>query len=213
MKKIVLVMMAVFTASTVFAQFDLSTMTDAQKMALDAEAGRPVSKYNPAHVKLGLGGADPVSVYLESGVVQGLDSITELHRGVFYQFASEENKQIFLENPNKYEPTYGGWCAWAMAQGSKVPIDTAYFSFDYNENSEQLRVNYYIAAAALGNFHGLGRRDRRTSLAISQAVETEIANPERAQPLFSASERFQATADANWKAISGEEPAFSNEVE
>jgi hypothetical protein len=46
---------------------------------------------------------------------------------VTYWFASEENKKLFTESPAKYLPTYGGWCATAMAKGEKVEIDPTNF--------------------------------------------------------------------------------------
>ena len=41
-----------------------------------------------------------------------------------YYFSSEVNKNTFLQNPIKYEPQYGGWCAFAMGDyGKKVEIN------------------------------------------------------------------------------------------
>jgi len=41
-----------------------------------------------------------------------------------YYFSSEMNKKLFIANPNKYLPNYGGYCAYAMgADGSLVDID------------------------------------------------------------------------------------------
>jgi hypothetical protein len=43
---------------------------------------------------------------------------------VIYQFATEANLNKFKGSPEKYEPAYGGWCAYAMgATGEKVKID------------------------------------------------------------------------------------------
>ena len=45
-----------------------------------------------------------------------------------YWFASPQNLERFLTNPDRYEPTYGGWCASAMADGGrKVEIDPKNF--------------------------------------------------------------------------------------
>jgi hypothetical protein len=47
---------------------------------------------------------------------------------VYYHFSSPENKKEFRKNPSKYEPEYGGWCAYAMgAKGEKVSIDPETF--------------------------------------------------------------------------------------
>ncbi|MBX9734303.1 MAG: hypothetical protein K2X37_09590 [Chitinophagaceae bacterium] len=45
-----------------------------------------------------------------------------------YYFSSEKNAAIFKQSPAKYEPQYGGWCAYAMgATGEKVNIDPETF--------------------------------------------------------------------------------------
>ena len=48
--------------------------------------------------------------------------------GVVYHFVSGADQQLFQANPAKYEPQYGGWCAYAMGHdGSKVEIDPETF--------------------------------------------------------------------------------------
>lgn len=29
---------------------------------------------------------------------------------------------MFKEEPSKFEPTYGGWCAWGMKNGRKIGV-------------------------------------------------------------------------------------------
>ena len=41
--------------------------------------------------------------------------------------ASEANRERFKAAPARYEPAYGGWCAWAMVDGSKVEVDPKSF--------------------------------------------------------------------------------------
>lgn len=68
-------------------------------------------------------GYDPVS-YFQSGPKEGSKSISYTYKGVTYYFASEANKNLFVANPDKYEPAWGGWCGHAMAlRGEKVEID------------------------------------------------------------------------------------------
>lgn len=50
------------------------------------------------------------------------------YKGATYLFANEKNKQRFLENPEKFAPQYGGWCAYAVADSkSKVGIEPKSF--------------------------------------------------------------------------------------
>ncbi|MEM9481995.1 MAG: YHS domain-containing (seleno)protein [Verrucomicrobiota bacterium] len=70
-----------------------------------------------------IGGYDPVA-YFYGGAKKGSSKIKHAHDGVTYYFASDSNRKKFIESPDKYEPEYGGWCAYAMAvDGSKVKIN------------------------------------------------------------------------------------------
>lgn len=86
-----------------------------------------IGQYNLTDGTLALKGFDPVA-YVESGKAQaGKSEFSSQHRGAVYRFASVESRQRFAENPEKYVPAYGGWCATAMADGRKVEIDPANF--------------------------------------------------------------------------------------
>ena len=52
---------------------------------------------------------------------------TVVQGGITYRFASEEHRKLFVADPWKYEPAYGGWCAFAMAKGEKVDVDPESF--------------------------------------------------------------------------------------
>jgi len=65
-------------------------------------------------------GYDPVSYHLLNGPIKGKKSIAAEFRGVIYRFESQANKAEFLKDPTKYEPEYGGWCAWAMLDGDRT---------------------------------------------------------------------------------------------
>lgn len=36
---------------------------------------------------------------------------------------SQQNLELFEDNPRKYIPQYGGYCAWAVSQGYTANID------------------------------------------------------------------------------------------
>lgn len=72
-------------------------------------------------------GYDPVSYFKANSAEKGKESIVYNHNGIVYYFSSQANKQAFIENPAKYEPQYGGYCAYAMADGDKVKIDPETF--------------------------------------------------------------------------------------
>ena len=78
--------------------------------------------FNLGKKNLALSGYDPVS-YHKGSPKKGSKSRAARFKGVIYHFANEENKQAFLKSASKYEPAYGGWCAWAMREGGKTEVD------------------------------------------------------------------------------------------
>ena len=76
-----------------------------------------------------LSGYDPVSYFREPRPIKGNPKISAKQGDVLYYFASEANKQTFLKEPQKYEPQFGGWCAYAVADSkSKVEVDPLSYS-------------------------------------------------------------------------------------
>jgi YHS domain-containing protein len=76
---------------------------------------------------LALEGYDPVS-YFDNKPLEGKEEIKFTYNGVIYQFSSQTNLTKFKSNPAKYEPAYGGWCAYAMGEtGEKVKVDPETF--------------------------------------------------------------------------------------
>lgn len=77
--------------------------------------------------KLALEGYDAVS-YFDGKPLEGDKKFATTFRGVKYLFANQANLAKFKNSPEKYEPAYGGWCAYAMGNtGEKVKIDPETF--------------------------------------------------------------------------------------
>jgi len=53
--------------------------------------------------------------------VPGRKDITAEYNGATWAFSTEENRDKFLANPERYVPEYDGHCAYGVAQGGKVP--------------------------------------------------------------------------------------------
>jgi YHS domain-containing protein len=77
--------------------------------------------------QIALQGYDPVS-FFDQKPLEGKSEIKFTHKGIIYVFASQQNLTKFKASPDKYEPAYGGWCAYAMGEtGEKVKIDPETF--------------------------------------------------------------------------------------
>lgn len=51
----------------------------------------------------------------------GYPRFEEIYHNYKFNFISKENKLIFMSNPDRYTPQYGGFCAWAVAGESNYP--------------------------------------------------------------------------------------------
>ena len=76
---------------------------------------------------LAVEGYDVVSYFEENQAVKGSKELTFKYKGANWRFSKTENLEKFKSNPEKYEPQYGGYCAYAMAKGSKAGIDPKAF--------------------------------------------------------------------------------------
>ncbi len=81
--------------------------------------------------RLALEGYDAVSYFGEAGPQRGSTEFTATHLGATYRFASEDHRQAFIRDPERYTPAYGGWCATAMADsGNRVDVDPSNYRID-----------------------------------------------------------------------------------
>jgi YHS domain-containing protein len=55
--------------------------------------------------------------------VPGKKSITAEFNGAIWAFSSNENRDKFVANPEKYAPQFDGHCAYGISQGGKVPAN------------------------------------------------------------------------------------------
>jgi YHS domain-containing protein len=68
-------------------------------------------------------GYDPVAYFEEGKPVEGDSDYTHDWMGATWYFATAANRDLFAADPEKYAPQYGGYCAWAVANGYTAKID------------------------------------------------------------------------------------------
>ena len=78
---------------------------------------------------VGISGYDPIAFFTEGKPVNGnpqYQSKYSNYGGATYYFASAEHKALFDQNPEKYAPQYGGYCATAMSMGKleEIQVDS-----------------------------------------------------------------------------------------
>lgn len=66
-------------------------------------------------------GYDVVAFFVASTPVRGEEQFSFVWQDATWLFSSMENKELFKNNPEKYAPQYGGYCAFGMSGGYKAP--------------------------------------------------------------------------------------------
>ena len=96
--------------------------------ATNAQSSKRLNTFNVSRSSLAIQGYDPVSYFTQGKAVEGDKNNSIVHDGVTYYFSTAKNKEVFKASPARYEPQYGGWCAYAMgATGEKVEVDPETF--------------------------------------------------------------------------------------
>ena len=104
----------IFLSLTIFTAHAQTIDTDAKQLNLDKG--------------IAINGYDAVAYFTVGEAIEGSTKISYTLNGATYYFASEANRQLFIKQPAKYLPQYGGWCAYAMGtKGEKVEIDPQTF--------------------------------------------------------------------------------------
>ncbi len=95
-------------------------------------------------------GFDPVS-YFNGKPAKGNPKISHEHKGVTYNFVNEANMETFKKSPAKYEPAYGGWCAYTVGlSGERVKVDPSvykitdgklYLFYNFNGDNRLIKWN------------------------------------------------------------------------
>ena len=70
-----------------------------------------------------IGGYDPVAYFTDHAAVRGAPEHAFDWHGGHWLFASEEHRALFAASPSRYAPAYGGYCAFAAADGRLARID------------------------------------------------------------------------------------------
>jgi YHS domain-containing protein len=72
---------------------------------------------------IGVKGYDPVAYFTLGRPTAGVDQYSYRWMKVTYRFASADDREKFKSDPEKYQPQYGGYCAYAMSINRIADID------------------------------------------------------------------------------------------
>lgn len=94
-------------------------------------------------------GYDTVAYFTQDQPVKGKEQFSTEYNGATWLFSSADNLASFKDNPEKYAPQYGGYCAYAVSQNSTASIKPELFTIqdgklylNYNKSvNEKWRAN------------------------------------------------------------------------
>ncbi len=70
-------------------------------------------------------GYDIVAYFTKEQPVAGKAALSVNRNGIEYRFSTEANRDAFVDNPERYQPQYGGLCAFGVSEGVKLDVDPA----------------------------------------------------------------------------------------
>lgn len=94
--------------------------------------------YTGRFSNIALGGYDPVAYFETGAPAKGSKEFALEHEGATWRFVSAQSLEKFRANPAAYAPQYGGYCAWAVAQGYLAPGNPE----NWSVRSGKLYLNY-----------------------------------------------------------------------
>lgn len=101
-----------------------------------ASAAKPV--YSGGRDRAAIRGYDAVSYFTQGQPVKGSKEFSLKHKGAKWLFSSQDNLDTFKNAPEKYMPQFGGYCAYAVANGSRASSKPEYFTV----HEGKLYLNY-----------------------------------------------------------------------
>lgn len=63
-------------------------------------------------------GYDPVAYFTDEKAIEGSPAYSHRWLGAVWHFTSARNRDLFIANPGKYAPQYGGYCADGVSLGT-----------------------------------------------------------------------------------------------
>jgi YHS domain-containing protein len=93
---------------------------------VNTTAGAVIVSGKPAP-GLAVHGFDVVAFFTEGKPAHGDARFAAVYKEATYRFASQQHLDAFKADPAKYEPAYGGYCAYGVSVGAKFDGDPRYW--------------------------------------------------------------------------------------
>ena len=82
-----------------------------------------VAKHSPVSTNIpgvAIDGYDPVAYFTQNKAVKGDEALVCDYNGTTWRFSNKEHRDLFLSDPEKYAPQFGGFCAQSITHNQIV---------------------------------------------------------------------------------------------
>jgi YHS domain-containing protein len=91
-------------------------------MILGVPTARATELFNQT-LDIAIQGYDPVAYFADGQAVKGSKEFAYTWLGATWYFANAQHRDLFVADPVKYAPQYGGYCAQAVVSGGTAQAD------------------------------------------------------------------------------------------
>jgi YHS domain-containing protein len=117
-------------------------------------------------------GYDPVAYFTKSKAVKGSSKYTATYNGAIYQFHSADHRNMFKQNPERYAPQFGGYCAMGVVLNKKLDVDPD--AFYVADNKLYLNLNKTVQKKWLTDVSGHIQSGKKIWNGIEEVPAAEV---------------------------------------
>ncbi len=138
-----MLLMTSFYLSILFVTPSTASLRGVDSKSIPKTTSRS-SRYEPANYPKAIKGMDPVSYLLSDRPFKGKREFSFPYDGKRWYFMSKKHEDLFAQNPKKYVPQYGGYCAYAASQNKIARGDPRVWTvvggkyyFNFNKSAQK----------------------------------------------------------------------------
>jgi len=137
--KYIICLALIISVPLVVAQTQVDETLNSRSIKSDSSL---VAKHAPISSSirgLAIDGYDPVAYFTQNEAVKGNEEHVCDYNGATWRFSSKEHLDLFLSDPEKYAPQFGGYCALSITHNKLVVSDPE--SFIVKDDKLYLYIN------------------------------------------------------------------------
>jgi hypothetical protein len=88
-----------------------------------SNGGDRAGAVNTGDDRVAIEGYDVVAYFTEARAIPGSPEFSTAWNDAVWRFSSQDHRDLFVADPERYVPQYGGYCAWGVSEGEFWTVD------------------------------------------------------------------------------------------